>query len=96
MKLLKELLFPAIFSIVFIFLTGWVAFSLSFGFWPLKQFCFFFHIIPFGMGFSGGIDTFTALIYYPILWLVLTVFFLGIRRIFSLLFKRAPRPQENN
>jgi hypothetical protein len=95
MKLFKELLFPAIFSIVFIFLTGWIAFGpVDLG--PLRQFCFYFHLFPFGLGFSGSTDTFPVLIYYFVLWLVLTVLFLGIKRIFSLLFKRAPKPPENN
>jgi hypothetical protein len=95
MRLLKELLFPAIFSIVFIFLTGWIAFGpVDLG--SLRQFCFYFHLLPFGIGFSGSTDTSTTLIYYIALWLALTVFFLGIKRIFSLLFKRDPKPAENN
>jgi hypothetical protein len=95
MKLLKELLFPAIFSIVFIFLTGWIAFGgMYLG--PISSFCFYFHLIPFGIGFSGSNDTSIVLIYYIALWLILTVFFLGTKRIFILLFKRAPKPTENN
>jgi hypothetical protein len=94
MKLFKELLFPAIFSIVFILLTAWIAFgAVDPG--PLRQFCFYFHLLPFGIGFSGG-DTTAILIYYPALWLVLTVFFLGLKRIFTLLFKPADRHAENN
>jgi len=86
MKRLKELLIPAILAIAFIFLTAFGA-NGNFGFGWLSSFCFNFHLIPFGIGFAGG-GGIIILVYYVALWLVLTTLFIGIGRLFVLLFKR--------
>ncbi|HZX57142.1 MAG TPA: hypothetical protein VFE54_00395 [Mucilaginibacter sp.] len=85
MKRLKELIIPAITAVAFILLTGYLAFN-SIG-W-LADACFMFHLFPFGIGFSGG-GGLVILIYYLVLWLVLTVLFLGIKRLITLIFKRS-------
>ncbi len=88
MKRLKELLIPAILAVAFIFLTAVVAGG---GYGPgfLVEFCFLFHLYPFGIGFAGA-DTSFILPYYIALWVVLTLVFLGIRRLIALIFKRSP------
>jgi hypothetical protein len=87
MQRLRELIRPAIFAIIFIFLTAYLSSS---GYCPefLFQFCFLFHVYPFGIGFSGG-DTYLVLIYYIVLWIVLTILFLGMWRLITLIFKRS-------
>jgi hypothetical protein len=76
MKRFKDLLIPGLLSVVFIFLTGYIAFS-SIDLGSLKSFCFYFHLIPFGVGFAGGGAV--IFFYYLILWIVLTLLFSGIK-----------------
>jgi hypothetical protein len=85
MKRLMELIIPAGLSIAFIILTAFIGSGEYFG-GTLQQFCFMFHVIPFGIGFSGG-ENYLAVIYYFILWIALTFMFLGIRRLITLIFK---------
>jgi len=87
MKRFKELLIPAISAIAFIFLTAYIAeHGFVTGF--LFDFCFMFHTYPFGVGFSGG-DTHWIMPYYISLWLALTLLFLGLSRLITLIFKRS-------
>ncbi len=85
MKLIKELMFPAVLSLAFIILTAVIGSGEYFG-GALQQLCFMFHVIPFGIGFSGG-ENYLSVIYYIVLWLALTFMFLGIRRLITLIFK---------
>ena len=86
MKRLKELMIPAIVAVAFIFLTGYLAFN-SIG-WVADA-CFIFHLFPFGIGFSGGGGS-VILVYYVGFWVVLTLLFLGVKRLITLIFKRSP------
>jgi len=79
----KEVLFAAIFALAFIFLTGYGA---TVGSGWLMEFCFMFHLYPFGLGFAGGGGV-AVMVYYLILWAALTILFLGIKRLFILIFK---------
>lgn len=79
LKRLKELAIPALLSLIFIVLTGLIGgdtIPIPF----LQQFCFMFHLIPFGIGFAGG-DTYQIILYYLVLWLVLSLLFLGIKHL---------------
>jgi len=84
-KLLKGIILPALLALIFIVLTAIVAQSAlslsSFG-----RFCFFFHTIPFGVGFSGSGAMFMW-IYYLVLWLVLTYIFLALKFLIRRFFK---------
>jgi uncharacterized membrane protein len=72
-KRLNKLVAPALLALCFILLTAIVAQSdnsmSTFG-----RFCFMFHSVPYEIGFSGA-DTYFVWIYYPFLWVVLTVLF---------------------
>ncbi len=70
---LKKLIAPALLALCFIIITAIVSQS-GYTLDSLGQFCFMFHIIPFEIGFSGG-ETYLIWIYYPILWLLLTLLF---------------------
>ena len=84
MKAVKELIAPVIMAGAFIFLSAAMAYS---GVSWLSTFCFYFHLIPFGIGFAGGGGV-IILIYYLALWVALTLFFLVVNRLFALIFKR--------
>jgi len=88
LKRLKVLILPAILSVVFIIATALVSVSNVFMLTGFGQFCFMFHLYPFGIGFSGG-DTSKVVIYYLLLWLVLTILFLGLIYLIKLIFKPA-------
>jgi hypothetical protein len=70
----KPLIIAAIISFLIFVLTG-IGFSVG----PdvlgegVADFCSFFHIIPFGMAFSGGGGIF-ILFYYIVAWVLLTAF----------------------
>jgi hypothetical protein len=81
----KALIAPALFAIGFIVLTAVFA---SGGSGWLQSFCFYFHLIPFGIGFAGG-GNFGIVLYYLILWVVLSILFLGIKQLYILIFKRS-------
>jgi len=87
MRRLKELLIPAISAIAFILITAYGS-NGGFGVGWLSEFCFYFHLIPFGIGFSGG-GGIIILVYYLVLWLMLTILFIGLGRLYVLIFKRA-------
>lgn len=70
-----------------IFLSGIVGFSHLMG--RFSTFCFYFHLIPFGIAFSSRNGGFIILAYYLLLWVVLTLFFLGVIRLFAIIFKRS-------
>jgi len=84
-KMLKRIVPPATLALIFIVSTAIVAQS-SLSLSSFGRFCFFFHTIPFGVGFSGGSSMFMW-IYYLVLWLVLTYIFLGISVAIRLIFK---------
>jgi|GEM_PF-5349520 len=70
---LRKLVAPALLALCFIVLTAIVSqseYSLS----PAGRFCFLFHTIPFQVGFADA-DMYFVFIYYPMLWLVLTLLF---------------------
>ena len=84
-KIFKEFALSAIFSIVFILLTACIA-SLNLG-W-LSDFCFLFHVYAFGVSFSGGNDTMSIIIYYLMLWVVITFLCFVMIRLSMLLLKK--------
>jgi hypothetical protein len=66
----RTLFLSGLISVIIILLTGWIgAYSNISG---LQEICFYFHLIPFGIGFSGG-NTSSIIIYYLILWIVLAL-----------------------
>jgi len=87
LKKLKELITSAVMAGVFIFVSGIVGFSHVMGWF--STFCFYFHLIPFGIAFSSRNGGFIILAYYLLLWVVLTLFFLGAIRLFVIIFKRS-------
>jgi len=71
---LKKLIAPALLALCFIILTAIISqsdYSLS----AFGRFCFLFHTIPFQIGFSNNGELYFVWIYYPILWLLLTLLF---------------------
>lgn len=69
----------SIISAVFILLTGWISFSHTISI--LFEFTFIFHLIPFGIGFTGG-ATILIFVYYFLLWIGLSLLFSPIVRAF--------------
>lgn len=59
-------------SLAFIISTGIIAFGTYWG--GFREICFYFHLIPFGIGFSGGSDGW-IIVYYILTTLVITLFF---------------------
>lgn len=80
MKKLGPYIVSGIISVIIILLTGWIAFYR--GTSILHDICFFFHLIPFGIGFSGG-GTASVILYYFILWIVLAVVIIPIVAIYN-------------
>gem|GEM_PF-5843532 len=78
MKKLTPYILSALISALVILLTGWIAFSSNISI--LHDICFYFHLIPFGIGFSGG-STISIILYYSILWIVLALVMLPIVKI---------------
>ena len=70
-------LLGGVFSFLVIILTA--IFGL---FYPISDFCFLFHLIPFGIGFSGG-SVLYIIGYYIILFLVLWLMGFGILKFFE-------------
>lgn len=70
MKKYSVLITSSIISALFILVTGWIAFghTMSVAF----EFAFLFHLIPFGIGFTGGASILIFL-YYILLWTVLSL-----------------------
>ncbi len=60
-------------SLVIILLTGWIAFSSNISI--LQEICFYFHLIPFGIGFSGGSTLLIILYYLALLFVVSLITF---------------------
>jgi hypothetical protein len=79
LKRVKKLIIPALLAVVFILLTALIGggvIDIEF----LQPLCFMFHIVPFGIGFAGG-GSYLVVIYYLVLWIILTFLFLGIKRL---------------
>jgi len=81
MKKYSAIFTSSIISILFIVVTGWIAFgnALSVAF----EFAFLFHLIPFGIGFTGGASILIFL-YYLLLWVVLSLLISPITKAFYL------------
>jgi len=71
---LKKLVAPALLALCFIIITAIVSQS-EYSVTDFGRFCFLFHTIPFQIGFSDAGEIYFVWIYYPILWLVLTLLF---------------------
>lgn len=79
---MKSFLISFIISVVFLVLTGWIGLKLHIE--PIWEFCFMFHLIPYGIAFGGG-SVFFILLYYLILLLVTTLLVKTIIKIVSIL-----------
>lgn len=80
MKKYLVIITSSIISVLFILLTGWIAFghAMSVAF----EFAFLFHLIPFGIGFTGGASILIFL-YYILLWAGLSLLISPIVRAFN-------------
>jgi hypothetical protein len=67
----KRILMSGIIAFIFITLTGWNGLHAHTPF--IWEYCFVFHLIPFGIGFSGG-QFIYIILYYILLWLILSLF----------------------
>lgn len=81
-KAIVYIIVSGIIAAFWLLLTGWLAFGHftrydSF----LHTFSFYFHIIPFGIGFGGG-TTISFYISYLIIWLVITLFLVPIVKVY--------------
>jgi hypothetical protein len=95
MKKYSVIITSSIISILFILVTGWISFgnAMSVAF----EFAFLFHLVPFGIGFTGGASIFIYL-YYLLLWIGLSllisplikVFYLSKNKRKFLIFSTAP------
>ena len=76
----KDIIISGLIAIGIILFTGWISF---YTFAPLQyvplfwEFCFWFHAIPFGIGYVGG-SMMSFAVYYIFLWVILTGFVFGI------------------
>lgn len=79
MKKYSVIITSSIISILFILVTGWISFgnAMSVAF----EFAFIFHVIPFGIGFTGGASIMIYL-YYLLLWIGLSLLISPIVRAF--------------
>ena len=89
MENLKKLKLPGILAVVFILVT-WLGENYM-GTGRFAQFCFIFHMIPDALRYSGrnGAGLLLDLIYYVLFWLVLTLVFWILMRLYVLIFKRS-------
>jgi uncharacterized protein YycO len=71
MKKINPYILSGIISVIIIILTGWLASNSNISI--LSEFCFYFHLFPFIIGFSGG-SSLLVILYYFILWIVLSLF----------------------
>lgn len=71
---LKKLIAPVLLALCFIIITAIVSQS-EYSVTGFGRFCFLFHTIPFQIGFSDDGDIYFVWIYYPVLWLLLTLLF---------------------
>jgi len=78
-KRLNQLILPALIAIIFIVSTAIVSQSML-SLTPFGRFCFAFHAVPFGIGFSGN-DEWLMWLYYLVLWFVLTALVFGLIKI---------------
>jgi len=69
MKKYSVIVTSSIISVLFILVTGWISFgnAMSVAF----EFAFTFHLVPFGIGFTGAASIFIYL-YYLLLWIGLS------------------------
>ena len=70
---LKKLVAPALLALCLIISTAIVSQS-EYSITPIGRLCFLFHTIPFQVGFADA-DIYFVWIYYPVLWLLLTLLF---------------------
>ncbi|HRF79773.1 MAG TPA: YiiX/YebB-like N1pC/P60 family cysteine hydrolase [Flavobacteriales bacterium] len=61
MKKYSVIITSIIISVLFIFVTGWIAFGHAMS--VSSEFAFLFHLIPFGIGFAGGASILIFLYY---------------------------------
>jgi len=78
---MKSFINSAIFSFLFLVITGMLAFYLTMP--VISDICFYIHLIPFGIGFTGGSNWEMAR-YYFIVWIVLTILFGSIAYLYKL------------
>lgn len=79
MRKYSVIIASSIISVLFILVTGWIAFGLTMSI--AFEFAFLFHLIPFGIGFTGGASILIYL-YYLILWAILSLMINPIVRAF--------------
>lgn len=85
-KLLYKLILPALLSICFIVITAIVSQS-NYSTTPIGRFCFLFNAIPSDIGFLGNGSWIIAL-YYPLLFIVLTILSWWTGHLIKLLFDK--------
>lgn len=79
---MKSFLISFIISVIFLALTGWIGLKAHVE--AIWEFCFMFHLIPYGIAFGGGSVLF-ILLYYLILLLIITLLVKAIIKIVSVL-----------
>lgn len=82
MKKITPYFLSALISLTIILITGWIAFYSHTSISILHEVCFYFHLIPFGIGFSGG-STSSMVLYYFGLWSVITLVLIPIVKLFN-------------
>jgi len=80
LKNFKTYLLTALISITIIFATGWVAFGSHTSISVLHEICFYFHLIPFRIAFTGGSET-SMILYYLGLWFIITLVLIPIVKV---------------
>ena len=81
MKKYSVLITSSIISALFILVTAWIAFGHAIS--VASEFALLFHLFPFGIGFAGGASILIFL-YYLLLWVVLSLLFSPIVKVFYL------------
>jgi hypothetical protein len=84
---IKGLLIPALLALLFILITAYIALnSMQNPSSVFAQFCIVFHFLPATISSSSsGIGL--IILYYFILWILITFFFISIKRLLGLIFK---------
>lgn len=82
MKKLTPYFFSAFISLTIILITGWISFYSHTSITVLHEICFYFHLISFGIGYSGG-STSLIVLYYVGLWCIITLILIPIVKIFN-------------
>jgi len=85
MKFKVEYIFSGLSAILFIQLTKMLAYALPYE--TMRTIVFSFHLVPFGIGFSGG-SVWLIYGYYFVLWVLISLVFVGLYRLFKQIKRR--------